>query len=257
MRFRQSLMLCAAAALVSAGCEHEHEHDGGPAALQGEVAVDEPRGAVIEGPGVEYIDVEPDPVQRVYVYDEGYPPGTYVYNNYYYYGGYRYPRDVFVNRYVQENVRQRRYIDRDENRREGQRVEQSQRSEFTKTRGVHQRPAARQDVQPRGQTPVRQPEAARPNVERLENRAPINQEHRTVAQPPANRPPVNEERRPAVERPVSPAPAHEERRPAVERPASPPPAVEHRTEVHQENRATPAREPAKPTPEQQRRDEGK
>ncbi len=238
MRFHRTFMFCAAAALASTGCE-VHEHDRGPAALQGEVTVDEPQGEVIEAPGVTAIDVEPDPAQRVYVYDEGYPPGTYVYDNYYYYGGYRYPRDVFVNRYVQENIRRHRYVNVEENRREGQRLEQRHREEFSKTHGMRQRPAGRSEAQPRGQVPVRQPEAARPNVERPEYRAPANEERRTVQQP-ANRAPANEERR------------------ETERPAGPAPANERRTDVaHPENRAAPAREPSRQNQEEQKREEQK
>jgi len=292
MRSRPSLLLCAAAAFVSAGCEvHEHGYVSGPAALQGEVAVDEPQGEVIEGPGVAAIDVEPDPTQRVYVYDEGFPPGVYLYDNYYYYGGYRYPHDLFINQYVQRNVQQHRYVNVEDNRRQGQKLEQGQRAEFAKTHGVRQKPAARTEAkpaQPRVQTPVRQPEAARPEVQRPENRTPANEERRpAVQQPekaaaeprverPENRTPANEQRRPAVqqpekpaaeprvERPANPAPANEERR-DVQRPATPEnkqaPANEERRDVQRpatpENKQAPAREPSKPNPEEQKRDEGK
>jgi hypothetical protein len=220
MRLNRSILLCAAtAALVSAGCDsHEHDHYVGPAptAITGEVSVDEPQGEVISGPGVAYVDVEPDPAQRVYVYDEGYPPGTYSYDNYYYYGGYRYPRDVFVNQYVQENIRQHRYVNAGENRQAGTRIEQKQRADFAVNHGVrHAQPGAvqpgrpavqprvetparrpeaekpaveRPAAQPRVETPVRRPEAEKPAVERPENRAPTGPDHRGATAPPANRP---------------------------------------------------------------------
>src|SRR6185312_14027597 len=54
--------------------------------------------------------VEPAPVERVYVYERGYPPGTYVYGGYYYYGGRRYERDVFVTKVVNVNIRENRYV---------------------------------------------------------------------------------------------------------------------------------------------------
>ncbi|HEX4124773.1 MAG TPA: hypothetical protein VHY37_08620 [Tepidisphaeraceae bacterium] len=79
----------------------------------------------IGGPAVEggvAIENAPPPDQRVYVYDPGYPPGVYLYGGYYYYNGYRYPHDVFVHRYVDVNVRNHRYMDRDENRRQGEAI---------------------------------------------------------------------------------------------------------------------------------------
>ncbi len=254
MRFNRSTILCAAAALISAGCE-VHEHDQGPAALQGEVVVNEPQGEVIDGPGVVPIDVEPDPAQRVYVYDEGYPPGTYVYNNYYYYGGYRYPRDVFVNQYVQQNIRARRYTNPDNNRRAGQTIVQSQRAEFARTRGVRQAPAAKPEAPQRVQTPARQPEQVRPDVERPENRspgvvapAPANEVHHAAAEQPANRTPAVEPRHAADERTATPAPANQERR--SEAPHS-------ENSAHSENNASPAKEPAKSNQDAPRREEGK
>jgi hypothetical protein len=80
-------------------------------------------GPVTEGPGVEVIDAEPPPPERVYVYDPGYPPGVYFYNNYYWYGGYRYERDVFINRVVNVNIRENRYVNVTENRRVAQRIQ--------------------------------------------------------------------------------------------------------------------------------------
>jgi hypothetical protein len=103
-------------------------------------------GPVVEGPGVEVIDVEPAPVERVYIYDPGYPPGTYYYNGYYYYGGYRYERDVFVHRYVEVNVREHRYADARENREAGRRIEESHRTEYARTGGTRTaRPGASGD----------------------------------------------------------------------------------------------------------------
>jgi hypothetical protein len=108
--------------------------------------VEEP---VVTGPGVVLIDVEPPPEERVYVYDPGFPPGVYFYGDYYWYNGYRYPRDVFVDRYVAVNVRENRFIDVEENRRMGQRIEVQHRQDYAANRGIH-----------RGQTPAihREPE---------------------------------------------------------------------------------------------------
>jgi len=266
MRLNRSILLCAAtAALVSAGCDsHEHEHyvGPGPTAITGEVSVDEPQGEVISGPGVVYVDVEPDPAQRVYVYDEGYPPGTYTYDNYYYYGGYRYPRDVFVGQYVQENVRQHRYVNTVENRQAGTRIEQKQRADFAVNRGRHAQPAAvqpgrpaeqpkdvrpnveRPEAQPRVQTPVRQPEAEKPAGER------------PAAQPrvPAPvRPPESE--KPAVERPADRKPAAQEHPAAAAQPANRP---EQRPNGQPEKeKAAPANDSHKPGGEDPKHDENK
>ena len=200
--------------MITAGCESHRVHR--------EVVVDEPRETVVDGPGVEVVSVEPDPVERVYVYDEGYPPGTYVYNNYYYYQGRRYPRDVFITRYVRENVRQHRYVNVEDNRRQGQRLEQTYRSDYSRN---HQQPAGRSVARPE-QAPVRQYEAPRPTVQHPESRVPTNEEHRTVVRPPDNRSSVTEERR--------------ENRSGVER---------------SENKLNPANDPHKPTPNDVRRDE--
>ena len=75
------------------------------------------------------------------MYDPGYPPGCYFYNDYYWYGGYRYPRDVFINRYVVVNIRERRYIDVEQNRRFGQQMEVRQRNDFARNHGM--RPGGR------------------------------------------------------------------------------------------------------------------
>jgi hypothetical protein len=62
---------------------------------------------------------DPPPDQRVYIYDPGYPPGCYYYGDEVYYEGRAYPRDVFVERVVNVNIRENRYISVDENRRLG------------------------------------------------------------------------------------------------------------------------------------------
>ena len=100
-------------------------------------------GPVVSGPGVEVIDVEPAPVDRVYIYDPGYPPGCYFYNNYYWYNGYRYPHDVFVREYVTVNVRERRFVDVNENRRSAVIIQDRHRTEYAANHGVHGRPAVR------------------------------------------------------------------------------------------------------------------
>jgi hypothetical protein len=100
-------------------------------------------GPVFQAPGVEVITVEPAPVERVYVYDPGYPPGCYFYSGYYWYGGYRYPHDVFVERYVTVNVHENRYVNVEENRRVSVHIEEQHRVEYTQTRGARSdRPAA-------------------------------------------------------------------------------------------------------------------
>jgi hypothetical protein len=133
-------------------------------APQPEVVVAAPvvAGPVFEAPGVEVIEVEPPPVERVYVYDPGYPPGCYFYNDYYWYGGYRYPHDVFINRYVRVNVRENRFSNVEENRRQGQQIEARHRAEFAENHGVRQanraakpaaRPAASRERDSREQPP--------------------------------------------------------------------------------------------------------
>ena len=92
-----------------------------------------PAGPIVAGPGVLLIDTYPPPDERVYVYDPGYPPGTYFYGNYYYYGGYRYQHDVFVNRVVTENIRVNRYTNVTENRNMGQRMATQQRQQYART----------------------------------------------------------------------------------------------------------------------------
>jgi hypothetical protein len=251
-------MFGAAIALIGAGCEvHERDHEAGGVGVSANVAVDEPQGAVIEGPGVEAIDVEPDPSARVYVYDEGYPPGTYLYNDYYYYGGYRYPRDVFVNRYVQENIRQHRFENREENRRQAQAIEQRHRTEFSKTHGRRESGPAQHNQQ----VPARQPESPRPNIERPG--VTPNEQHRPAAERPEIRTPANEEHRANIERPENRPPANQPPRPAVEpRENRPPVNEEHRPNVapQPERKEAPAKE-ARPREEQRkeepRREEAK
>jgi hypothetical protein len=98
-------------------------------------------GPVIDDPSVVAIDVEPPPDQRLYVYDPGYPPGCYYYGGWYYYGGYRYPHDVFINRYVTVNVRERRFIDVQENRRQVDVIRVQQRNTYNRYGGHPQHPA--------------------------------------------------------------------------------------------------------------------
>jgi hypothetical protein len=119
-------------------------------APQPEVVVAGPvvAGPGFEAPGVEVIDVEPAPEERVYVYDPGYPPGCYFYNGFYWYGGYRYPHDVFINRYVTVNVRERRFINVEENRRQGVQIEARHRTEFAQNHGVPQGRVARPGARP-------------------------------------------------------------------------------------------------------------
>jgi hypothetical protein len=103
-------------------------------------------GPVFQAPGVEIITVEPDPVERVYVYDPGYPPGCYFYSGFYWYGGYRYPHDVFIDRYVTVNVRENRFINVEENRRAGVRIEEQHRVEFAQNHGVRSDRAGSPDM---------------------------------------------------------------------------------------------------------------
>jgi len=124
-------------------------------------------GPVFTAPGVEVIQVEPDPSYRVYMYDPGYPPGAYFYGDYYWYNGYRYPHDVFINRYVTENIRENRFINVEENRRAGRRMEAHHRNEFAKTHGVsaNAQHANRPGERP-GQRSAERLGSGSPNVER-------------------------------------------------------------------------------------------
>ncbi|HET6248859.1 MAG TPA: hypothetical protein VFE47_14270 [Tepidisphaeraceae bacterium] len=227
MRVIRTFAFCAAAALITAGCEVRSEPAtvGVSAGVSTDATLDEPQGEVVSGPGVEEVDVEPDPSQRVYIYDEGYPPGTYSYNGYYYYGGYRYPRDIFVNRYVQENIRQHKFIDKDQNRKRGEQIEQRHRTEYAKTKGVRQHKATE------NRTPAQRPE----------NRAAPGVENRTPAERSENRAKPGENRTPAERTENKAKPAEEHRTPAVERPATP--GAENRTPAERpENKAKPGEE---------------
>lgn len=259
MNANRLLMISAAVAIFSAGCEvHEHERDrdrGGVVVGSSDAVADEPQGEVVSGPGVEAIDVEPDPAQRVYVYDEGYPPGTYVYDNYYYYGGYRYPRDVFVNHYVQDNIRQHRFANKDDNRRQGAQIEQRNRTEFAQTHGV--RNNAGRAVDHSAQNPAPQQTNPRPNVDQSQNRAPAVEEHRPNVEPRVNQPPANNEHPANVQPSAVKPPANEEHPARVERPDAKTPANdEHRAnEVRPENRPNPAND--KGNAEEPKREEAK
>jgi hypothetical protein len=123
------------AAIFSTGCVVRVEQPEPVAEVSVETPSVEVSGPVVEGPGVEVISVEPDPVERVYVYEPGYPPGTYFYGGFYWYGGYRYQRDVFINRVVTVNVREHRFADVEANRRRGVEIERTHRQEFVRTGG--------------------------------------------------------------------------------------------------------------------------
>ncbi len=135
MRPTHKFIILAAAGVLSTGCivrTYEPYPAPPPPPPQEEVVVG---GPVFEGPGVEVIEVEPAPVERVYVYDPGYPPGCYFYGGYYWYGGYRYEHDVFIHRYVTVNIRERRYVNVEQNRQYGRQMEARQRSEFAVNHG--------------------------------------------------------------------------------------------------------------------------
>jgi hypothetical protein len=136
MRLVLASIVCASVALLCGGCVVYSQ----PAVVAEPVQEPVAEGPVIEGPGVIVIEQEPPPVERVYVYDPGYPPGAYFYGGYYYYGGYRYERDVFVTRYVNVNVRERRYVNVNENRSAGRHIEERHRTEFAQTGGVRSAP---------------------------------------------------------------------------------------------------------------------
>lgn len=81
------------------------------------------------------VEVEPPPAQRVYVYERGYPPGTYFYDGYYYYGHQRYERNVFITKVVNVNIEKNRYVNVTENRRIGPQVEQKHQQEYANNGG--------------------------------------------------------------------------------------------------------------------------
>lgn len=242
---KRILIGCAAAALLGAGCEvHEHEAGYVGVGVGADVGVVDTGGPVIEGAGVTVIDVEPDPAQRVYIYDEGYPPGTYIYNGYYYYGGYRYPRDVFVDRYVRENIRQHRFSDPAANRRQGQPIETRQRQEFSQNHGHRAARPEQGGMDRRNETP------ARPNnIERPENRGVEQPRPNAIERPENRQPPV--ERRPEIQRPEN-RPPTEERRPEVQRPENRPEPQRENVERH-ENR--PANQPNREEKREEKREE--
>lgn len=140
-RVATASMTCALAAFFASGCVVET-----PGPPPGPVVVADTDGPVVQDPGVVLIDVEPPPDDRQYVYDPGFPPGTYLYNGYYYYGRYRYPHDVFVNRYVAANVSAHRYANVDENRKAGTPIEAQHRANYAKNAG-HPQPAQHGDDQ--------------------------------------------------------------------------------------------------------------
>ena len=109
MNFRTFALLCVACgtlSLLSAGCIIR---EGPP-----------PREVVVER---EVVVDEPPPVERVYIYEEGYPPGSYRCGDYYYYGGYRYERNVFITKVVNVNIHEHRYVNVVENRRVSHEIE--------------------------------------------------------------------------------------------------------------------------------------
>jgi hypothetical protein len=87
---------------------------------------------VVVDPGVEVVEVEPAPEERIYVYDPGFPPGCYLVGGFYWYNGSRYDHDVFMNRYVTVNIREGRYTNAEENRRVGVKIEVQHRAEYAK-----------------------------------------------------------------------------------------------------------------------------
>jgi hypothetical protein len=148
MRTVLASVVCASAAMLTTGCTvHTYSR---PVVVERRPVVVEER-HVVQADVVEpetpvivdaaptevlRIDVEPAPAERVYVYDEGYPPGCYLYGGFIYYGGYRYHRDIFVERVVRVNVREHRYVNVVENRRAGHVIEERHRTEFVKY-GAH------------------------------------------------------------------------------------------------------------------------
>jgi hypothetical protein len=176
------------AAIFSTGCVVRIERPEPVAEVSVETPDVEVSGPVVEGPGVEVISVEPDPVERVYVYDPGYPPGTYFYGGFYWYGGYRYPRDVFYNRYVAVNIREHRFADAEANRRRGAEIERTHREEFAKTGGRH--PEAARQSAAQHQAAARQQSSRAPGSERtaeITGQHPGAQQQHQGLQPPAKK----------------------------------------------------------------------
>ncbi|HWE01498.1 MAG TPA: hypothetical protein VG326_03740 [Tepidisphaeraceae bacterium] len=162
-----------------------------PTPVFGRTAQNEPPGrAVIDDPGLAAVDVAPDPAQRNYVSDPGFPPGTYAYNGYYYYGGYRYPQDAFVSGYVQNNLNQRRFVNVGENRVQVDQIAKQERevTAANNRAAVQSAAAAARSV---GQTPVRQQQSApAATLKRHEITATVNQENQPPAQQSENRTPA-------------------------------------------------------------------
>ena len=141
MRIALASVFCASAAFLTTGCAvHVAPYPVVYRTRPVEVVEVEPEAPVIAvTPGeVVIVDVEPAPVQRVYVYEQGFPPGCYLYGGFYYYGGYRYRRDVFVERYVTINVREHRYVDVERNRQVGRTFEERHRTEYVKYGARHE-----------------------------------------------------------------------------------------------------------------------
>jgi hypothetical protein len=122
MRIALTSAVCALMAFLSVGC----------VVRPIEVVRAEPAPSMPVG---EVIIVEPMPVERVYIYDRGYPPGTYVWNGYYYYGGYRYERNVFVQRVVNVNIQKNVYVNVVDNRQRGRQIEETHRRDFENHHG--------------------------------------------------------------------------------------------------------------------------
>jgi hypothetical protein len=143
MRIKVISVACGLMTVLSVGCEVRYREPVAEVSVETPAPEVEVGGPVIEGPGVEVITVEPDPVERVYVYEPGYPPGTYFYGGFYWYDGYRYSHDVFIHRYVDVNIRERRFIDVEANRRRGVVIERSHRDEFARGHGRRVAPEGR------------------------------------------------------------------------------------------------------------------
>ncbi|MBI3820328.1 MAG: hypothetical protein HY286_16680 [Planctomycetes bacterium] len=116
---------------------------------------------VFTGPGVEIIEIEPAPVERVYIYERGFPPGCYLYNNYYWYNGYRYEHDVFIERHVTVNIRENRYVNVQENKSKIVQIRKEHEDTFAKTGGRHTvqgvKSDSKQPVEPRAKKPIEKP----------------------------------------------------------------------------------------------------
>jgi len=95
----------------------------------------EVQGPLIVGEGVVAVDVEPPPDECVYQFELGFPPGCFFWHDHYYFGGYCYTRDVFLNRVVHENILHHRYVNVEENRRAAASFQTRDRERFTKTGG--------------------------------------------------------------------------------------------------------------------------